>query len=309
VSHPLPSIRGMGDAVIDQAIELLEKANADLQPELLSAAGARDQLAAYARAEKLASFGKTLLARRLDDAIEVARATGTSVGSAKVAVDTGKALAAADDVRDAFQGGELSLDQASEIAKAEQARPGSASELLPVAATESFHVLKERSRNIVLEAEQGRGLAARQREARCARSYSDELGMIHLHVAWQPHVATPIVNRAEGEAARLHRKAKQDGRYEPFERHLADAYAGMFGGTTTARSRRPELVVVVSHEVATRGWTDVKAGEACKIPGVGPVSPEVAREIAADAFLSGSSSTARTCATSLAGRETSPSRC
>jgi hypothetical protein len=39
VSHPLPSIRGMGDAVIDQAIELLEKANADLQPELLRPEG------------------------------------------------------------------------------------------------------------------------------------------------------------------------------------------------------------------------------------------------------------------------------
>ena len=44
---------------------------------------------------------------------------------------------------------------------------------------------------------------------------------------------------------------------------------------------------MVSHGVAKRGWTDIKRGEVCKIPGVGPVSPEVAREIAADAFLTG----------------------
>ncbi|HEX9374950.1 MAG TPA: HNH endonuclease, partial [Actinomycetota bacterium] len=51
--------------------------------------------------------------------------------------------------------------------------------------------------------------------------------------------------------------------------------------------RRPELVVVVSHGVATRGWRDVAEGEVCKIPGVGPVSPEVARQVAQDAFLTG----------------------
>ena len=45
--------------------------------------------------------------------------------------------------------------------------------------------------------------------------------------------------------------------------------------------------MLVSHEVARRGWTDVREGEVCKIPGVGPVAPEVATEIARDAFLSG----------------------
>ena len=43
----------------------------------------------------------------------------------------------------------------------------------------------------------------------------------------------------------------------------------------------------MSHEVAKRGWKDVREGEVCKIPGLGPVSPQVAREIAQDAFLNG----------------------
>jgi hypothetical protein len=46
-------------------------------------------------------------------------------------------------------------------------------------------------------------------------------------------------------------------------------------------------VVLVSHEIAKRGWKDVAEGEVCKIPGVGPISPERAKEIASDAFLSG----------------------
>ncbi|MGH2734920.1 MAG: HNH endonuclease [Actinomycetota bacterium] len=111
--------------------------------------------------------------------------------------------------------------------------------------------------------------------------------MVNIHLSLEPHVGTPIVNRAEAEAARLYRAAKKENRAEPFERHLADAYAGMLSGTGKCRSRRPELVVLVSHEVAQRGWTDVREGEVCKIPGVGPVPPQVAKEIAQEAFLSG----------------------
>jgi 5-methylcytosine-specific restriction endonuclease McrA len=100
-------------------------------------------------------------------------------------------------------------------------------------------------------------------------------------------VGSPIVNRAEAEAQRLHHAAKKNDRAEPFERHLADAYVALLSGKGKGRSKRPELVVLVSHEIAKRGWKDVREGEVCKIPGVGPVSPEVAREIAQDAFLSG----------------------
>ncbi len=97
--------------------------------------------------------------------------------------------------------------------------------------------------------------------------------MVQIHVALEPHVGTPIVARAEAEAARLARTARAERRQEPFERHLADAYAALLAGTGTGRARRPELVVLVSHEVAKRGWSDVRQGEVCKIPGVGPVAP------------------------------------
>jgi HNH endonuclease len=272
---------------IAEAVTWLEKANADLEPELLTPDDTRHHLALYARAEKLATYGKTMLARKLDDATEVARTTGVSVAKAKATVDTATALSEADEVRDAFQGGNISLDQAAEIARAEQAQPGSSTELLEVARSDSFQVLRERARKVVLEAEQFRGLAERQRAARSARTYNDELGMVHLHVAWEPHVGVPIVNRAEAEAARRYRQAKKEDRTEPFERFLADAYARLLAGSATTRPRRPELVVLVSHEVTQRGWKDVREGETCKIPGVGPISPQVAKEIASDAFLNG----------------------
>jgi hypothetical protein len=118
---------------------------------------------------------------------------------------------------------------------------------------------------VVLEAEQKRGLAERQREARSARSHVDELGMTNIHLRFEPHVGTPIVKRAEAEASRLYKAAKKDGKQETFERHLADAYAKVFSGSSVKpHSSRPELVVLVSHEVVKRGWKDVEDGEHCK---------------------------------------------
>ena len=68
----------MADTFVDEAIELLEKSNAELEPELMTARAARDLMAAYARAEKLAAFGVAALARKVCDASVVARATGSS---------------------------------------------------------------------------------------------------------------------------------------------------------------------------------------------------------------------------------------
>ena len=166
---------------MDEAIRQIEKSNIDLEPEVLDATAVRELLSRYARAKKLVSYGETMLAAKLDDAAAVARATGVSLGKAKAAVDTGRSLKSADEVRDAFKLGEISVDQASEIARAEQASPGSSPELLKVAQEESFQALTEKSRKVVLEAEQHRGLASRQHEARRARSYRDELGMISIN--------------------------------------------------------------------------------------------------------------------------------
>ncbi|MGH2778143.1 MAG: HNH endonuclease, partial [Actinomycetota bacterium] len=214
-------------------------------------------------------------------------ATGSSTGKAKETIATGKVLSGSAPLADALKQGDISLDQASEIARAEESSPGAASGLLEVAQAESFHVLRDKARKVKLEAEQHRGLAERQRAARKARSHSDELGMVHIHMELEPHRGAPIVARAEAEAQRLARKAKATGAKEPFECHLADAYAALLSGSGRGRAKRPELVILVSHEVAKRGWIDVREGEVCKIPGVGPVSPQVAKEIGQDAFLNG----------------------
>jgi hypothetical protein len=157
-----------------------------------------------------------------------------------------------------------------------------------VAKEQGFHVLRDEARRVKLEAEQHGDLAARQHRARSARVHTDPLGMIDIHLRFEPHVGAPIVARNEAEAQRRARTAKSAGdEPEPFERYLADAYAAMLTapGKVTGRARRPEVVYLVDYRIAKRGWTHVEPGEVCKIPGVGPVSPDVARDAARDAFI------------------------
>jgi hypothetical protein len=295
MAHRAASANGEQVALrqIEEAIALLKKANANVQPERVETVLARRFVAAFAQVQNLGSFGVAAFSCRVDDPAEVARVTGVSMGRAKDVVATGAAMKTSPDLASAMKKGALSQDQAAEISKAEEAAPGAAGELLRIAKSESFHVLREKARKARLQALATHDLFARQREARSARRHTDEMGMINVHLRWQPHVGAPLVARAEAEAERLARAAKADSKNggpepEPFERYLVDAYAALLAGANgRGRTKRPELVVLVSHDVARRGWTDVREGEVCKIPGIGPVSPQVAKEVASDAFLNG----------------------
>jgi hypothetical protein len=268
----------------------MQRSNSGLSPESMTSRDARELLATYTKVQRLAAFGIAALTRKLSDAEDVAGITGTSVGQAKATIETGRAIEAVPELGAACREGGLSLEQASEIAKAATVVPEKTNELVKVAREQSFGVLRERARAARLEALQSQGLAEAQRKARFGRSHNDELGMVHIHLALEPHVGTPIVARAEAEAqrqARAARQAMQHEQTERFEHHLADAYASLMTGSGQGPTKRPELVVLVSHGIAKRGWKDVRANEVCKIPGIGPVAPTVAREIVEDAFLSG----------------------
>jgi hypothetical protein len=273
-----------GASYLDRAIELLAKANAELEPELLDSSGARAALDRYSRARRLVDYGVAAVARKVDDAAVISRATGTPVGQAKATIELGNNLKAAPELGAALQTGAVSAEQAIHIASAEASVPGVTGDLIKVANSEPFHVFKDKARKVKLEAEQRSGLAARQRAARRARHYADELGMTHIHLILEPLVATRIVNRAEADAERLYKAARQTGRTEAFEAYLADAFVEMFSGGGKGRASRPELVVVIDYETIRAGWKLSPQGIS-KIPGVGPIDPRDAQAIAQDAFI------------------------
>lgn len=273
-----------GGSYLQQAIELLEKANADLEPELLDSSGARAVLEGYARARRLVDFGVAAVSRKVGDAAAVSRATGTPMGQAKATIELGGNLKAAPELGAALQSGAVSAEQAIHIASAEASAPGVTEDLVKVANSEPFHVFKDKARKLKLEAEQHKGLASKQRATRSGRHYADELGMTHIHLALEPLVATPIVNRAEAHAQRLYRAARKTGSAEPFEAYLADAFVEMLSGNGKGRTTRPELVVLIDYETVRGGWKLSPDGVS-KVPGIGPVDPQDAKAIAEHAFI------------------------
>ena len=278
--------------LLRDAVALLDRANSVLDPRELTGAGRKEALGLYARVEKMGAFGVTTLARELKDPETVARTAGTSMGKARKIVATGETLAKSGELAGALGAGDISLDQATAIAVTVDSVPGSAAELIELAQTESFRVLKDKARAVKLEAEQHRDLFQRQREARSARTWTDDLGMGHIELCLMPKDFAAITARGEAEAARLLRadkraKRSEGAEAEPFHRYLADAYAAMLTapGTAKGRSKRPDTVLLITEAVPATGWKRVDPGEICKIPGVGPMSPKEAREMARDSVI------------------------
>jgi hypothetical protein len=275
--------------MLDEAIRLVDQANAGLSAAVLSRADAELMLARYARAEKAIAYGMAALAARVGDAAGLARVAGTSVGRARQTIATGRVMSSEPRLAEAVQQCEVSLEQAEVIARTAAVAPNAVDDLVAVARSESFRVLTDRARTVRQEADGGSDLAERQHRSRRLRHWVGDLGMIHIDGALEPHVGVPIVNRLEARARRLARAGRRRGEPdEPFERYLADALpAALESDGGSGRPDRAEMVVLVSYEVARRGWKDVRTGEHCKIPGVGPVAPQIARRIAGDAFLTG----------------------
>jgi hypothetical protein len=274
--------------LLGEAVRLLEKANAGLTPRLCTEADAEALLQWYARVERLAAYGKAVLSARIGDPTALSKASGTSIGKARQTIETARRVAAEPRLAEAARSAEVSLDQADEIARTAEVAPAAVDDLLTVARRDSFRTLRDRARNIRLDAEAGTGLAERQHRARRLRHHVNDLGMVHIEADLEPHVGAPIVERLEAEARRRARSVGRGGgdEAEPFDRYLADALPAVVAGEAKGTGRA-EVVVLVGHEVVTRGWRDVRPGEHCKIPGVGPIPPEAAQAIARDAFLSG----------------------
>jgi 5-methylcytosine-specific restriction endonuclease McrA len=273
----------MGLDHIESAVEVLEAVVQELDADRMDPGLTHRLLGLFTRGERACAGAAAVLARRIGDPRVVARQQGTSMGRARAIVDLSERIADTPALEAAVRGGEVSLDQATEIAKAETAAPGCADALVEVAQREPFHELCRQARKAALE-NQREGLGTRQHAARRGSHRITDLGLVHVEADLEPYIGAPIVDRLEAEARRL---AARAGKQEPFATYLADAFATLFGQPASGKGAKAEVVVVVSHEVAQRGWSNVDPGEVCHIPGIGPIDPKVARDIARDAFLTG----------------------
>ncbi|MCA1847069.1 MAG: hypothetical protein LC792_28530, partial [Actinobacteria bacterium] len=189
--------------------------------------GALEKVCAAARVRSAARAGESGAHRErgfADVSDWMARATGSTAGSVKAALDTAAALESQPEAKAALEAGELSFAQARELIKTEAAVPGSTAGLLDIAKSESFRTLKERARDRRLRAIDPEELHARQHAAMHHRHWINALGNVAYAGELPPELGIPFINRLDAETDRLWLKAHQAAkRQNDVQQDLADA--------------------------------------------------------------------------------------
>src|SRR5438067_8881375 len=151
---------------------------AALDAASLAADGCATLVGALARLGKACDAARARLAARAeagrahttlgfaDGAEWLARASGTTEVEARRATNTALSMPAGSAAESAWWNGELSVAQASEIAKTEAVRPGSSDELLAVTRSSPLRVLQEKAQHLRLTAIDPAELARRPARAR-----------------------------------------------------------------------------------------------------------------------------------------------
>ena len=214
----------------------------------------------------------------------LASTTGSSFRDAREAVATIGAVAKVPETRDALFEGNVSMEQAAEIARTEAQVPGTEAELLELAKVSSLSRVRERARKRRTEAMDPDDLAEAQHLARDAGHWRDyELGMFRLSAAFTPEVGSPIMKRWDVETDRLYRDARKRGEFPTRRRCAADALAAMLTGSGLGFARAAEVVFVCDYDAVVRGHAH--PGEVCSIVGGGPVPVSTVMAAARDAFI------------------------
>jgi hypothetical protein len=232
----------------------------------------------------------------------LARASGSSAGSAKAALDTAAALEQHPETQAALDAGELSMAQARELVRTEAECPGSAADLLDLAKQNSLKTLKEKARDRRVRAIDPEELHAMQHAAKHARHWLTRLGNVAIAVELPPEFGVPIVNRLDAETDRLWQEYRREANRQ--ERNAgdelfddgsatvvsprrstvaADAFVRMFETGGKGKAQQADLVIVCDLRAYRRGNTE--EGEVCHIIGGGPIPVSLAQRLSRDAFL------------------------
>ena len=230
----------------------------------------------------------------------MARASGSTTGSAKAAMDTVAALESQPDAKAALQAGELSLAQARELVRTEGECPGSAADLLDVAKQNSLKTLKEKARDRRVRAIDPEELHVMQHAAMHARHWVNQLGNVRVELELPPEFGVPFTNRLDAETDRIgqerRRAANQPRRADGLlgtdlatgtsqqrSHDAAKAFIRMMKTGGKGKAHQADLVIVCDLRAYRRGHTE--DGEQCHLIGGGPIPVPLAQELGKDAFL------------------------
>ena len=274
----------------------LRQFNDEVDIDALNPAEAKRVVEEYAAIEKAAACGRLRALRHLENDQStvdwLAKETGQSKGDAARDVDAAKKVRSATD--DALREGELSADQAREVASAADADPGAEASLLDSARNESFAELKRKAKQTRAAATDD---AEKERRAHAERTV--EFGTDEETGKGTMNVSGPAAKVAQMKAwlrpfvEAQFDKARKEGRHGTIGSYAFDAlYAALglaadrrIGLDDTAPPAGPPAKVLVRVDATALRRGHTVAGETCEIDGLGPVPVAALRELLADAAI------------------------
>jgi hypothetical protein len=266
-----------------------------VDPGSLTAIEARAAIESLARIEKLAAGGRLRLLKALEpDPTTVdwlAKETGQSKRDAERDVETATHAGASTD--EALKEGELSADQAREVASATAADPTAEKELLETATTESLAELRRKAKKTRAAATDS---AQKERKAHDERDLAtgvdEETGKGWWHVSGPTAAVAKMSAFLEPFIQTEFDKGRRAGRHERRGAYAFDALLSALGvaanrqkGNATESPVGPpaKLLVRVDATALRRGHSI--AGETCEIDGLGPVPVASLRDLLPQAAI------------------------
>ena len=223
---------------------------------------------------------------------DVARKTGTSARAARRKLETSKRLQKRPKTDEAVRNGELSDEQADEVAAGADASPDDEDRLLASARTDRLHELRRKAAEARAKADKDReARRQRQRKMRCVRRFKDSEGMQNLLLKLPDEDMAEVDAALQRHVDKAFADARDAGRFERWEQYAADVVRDLLTGRAQGPTRRsnqavrPDKKVIATIDVQALNRGHVEPGETCHIAGVGAVSVSAVRSLLADAFL------------------------
>jgi hypothetical protein len=283
-----------------RAIQHLRCVVAELEPERVDGARARELVEAFGEVERLGAAGKVLAARRVvatgswkkdgasrDAAEWLAVTTGATVGQARATLDTAARLESLPSTEAALRTGALSCAQVEAVTDAASVDPHAEASLLERAQHDAMRGLRNECARVKAAAcvdEPAR--YERVRAARSLRHWTDTDGAGRIDVRGPVDATARVLAALAPYERELFEAARTDGRQErcdalAFDALVALAEAPGVGDGTKAPDTT--VVVRVDHTALVRGHTE--PGEVCELVGSGPIPVAVAAQMLDDAFI------------------------
>jgi hypothetical protein len=158
-----------------------------------------------------------------DGAKATGRQLGVSNGEAASLLQLAGQLDELTATRQAFENGDISRDQAAEIARTAAVKPGTEADLVAVARHESLGELKRRGRKLRANGEDGEEKLRRLQRQRSLRTWIDDDGAGNGRWRLPPAEHAELLAALDPVRDRIFRDARRTGRREPHEAYDADA--------------------------------------------------------------------------------------